>query len=108
MYLSSSASMPETSCSSPTVPTPIFILGIAHRSGTNYLHDLIRLHPACEPASSVLEKVFALANAHLLLRYADGVARFWKKRWGREGLMEEKRMLCARIGEGLIAFLYEQ
>jgi len=93
---------------SPTLPVPIFILGIAHRSGTNYLHDLIRLHPACEPASSVLEEDFLIAQAHLLRDYAESIARFWKKRWGTVGLDQEKKMLYAHIGDGLTSFLYTQ
>ena len=90
------------------LPTPIFILGIAPRSGTNYLHDLIRLHPECEPQSSVLEEDFLVANAPLLLRYVESVSRFWKKKWGDGELAQERHLLCAKIGEGLSSFLYAQ
>jgi Sulfotransferase family len=90
------------------IPSPIFILGIAPRSGTNYLHDLIRMHPECEPRSSVLEEDFLVANSPLLLRYAEGVSRFWKKKWGDVELEREKHLLCAKIGEGLASFLYAQ
>jgi Sulfotransferase family len=93
---------------SASPPTPIFILGIAPRSGTNYLHDLIRMHPACEPQSSVLEEDFLVANAPLLHRYAQGVSRFWKRKWGAGELEQEKHLLCAKIGEGLVSFLYAQ
>jgi PAS domain-containing protein len=88
--------------------SPIFILGIAPRSGTNYLHDLIRVHPECDSESSVLEEDFLLANAHFLLKYAERVSRSWKKRWGDEELQREKRLLCTRIGDGLIAFLRDE
>jgi protein-tyrosine sulfotransferase len=87
---------------------PIFILGIAPRCGTNYLHDLIRLHPDCESASSVLEEDNLLANAHLLTKYVDGVARWWKQHWGSDELQAEKEALAQHVGDGLIAFLLAQ
>lgn len=89
-------------------PNPIFILGIAPRSGTNYLHDLIRMHPECELQSSVLEEDFLVANAPLLLRYAENVSRTWKNKWGEGELEQEKDLLCTKIGEGLSSFLYAQ
>jgi Sulfotransferase family len=91
-----------------TIPSPIFILGIAPRSGTNYLHDLIRIHPACDSESSALEEDFLVANAPLLLRYAASVSRSWKQRWGEGELEQEKHLLCAKIGEGLASFLHAQ
>lgn len=90
------------------LPTPIFILGIAPRSGTNYLHDLIRIHPQCESQSSLLEEDFLVANAPLLLRYAESVSRSWKAKWGDGELQQEKHLLCEKIGEGLSSFLYAQ
>jgi len=87
---------------------PIFILGIAPRSGTNYLHDLIRMHPQCEPQSSVLEEDFLIYNARMLTRYAQTVSRSWKQKWGEQELEDEKHLLCAKIGEGLASFLYAQ
>lgn len=87
---------------------PIFILGIAPRCGTNYLHDLIRLHPDCESGSSVIEEDNLVANAHLLTKYVDGVARWWKQHWGAEELKAEKEALAQHIGDGLIAFLQAQ
>ena len=101
------ASAPESSVGVPTV-SPIFILGIAARSGTNYLHDLIRMHPDCDSASGILEEDNLVANAHLLIRYADNVSKWWKKNWGSSELKSEKEKLLQGIGEGLIAFLSTQ
>jgi protein-tyrosine sulfotransferase len=88
--------------------SPIFILGIAPRSGTNYLHDLIRNHPDCDPGSAVLEEDHLVANAQLLVNYVESVSRWWKKRWGAEELQAEKDSLAEHIGRGMIAFLASQ
>ena len=88
--------------------SPIFILGIFPRSGTNYLHDLLRMHPACESGSSVLEEDNFIFNAHSLLNFIEGVSRMWKQKWGAEQLNKEKEALCSKLGEGLISFLSYQ
>ncbi|HUA15083.1 MAG TPA: sulfotransferase [Verrucomicrobiae bacterium] len=87
---------------------PIFILGIAARCGTNYLHDLVRMHPECDSGSSVLEEDNLVANAHVLARYLDGVARWWKQHWGSEELQAERAALAQQMGQGLIGFLSTQ
>lgn len=87
---------------------PIFILGIAARCGTNYLHDLIRMHPDCDSGSAVLEEDNLVANAHVLTRYVDGVSRWWKHHWGPDELRLEKAALAEQIGQGLLAFLSAQ
>ena len=88
--------------------SPIFILGIFPRSGTNYLHDLIRMHPECDPESAVLHEDHLIANAHLLLKYVDAVSRWWKRRWGPAELEAEREALCAELGNGLVSFLASQ
>ena len=102
----------QTSCKSnihqTTATSPIFILGIAPRSGTNYLHDLIRNHPDCDPGSGFLEEDHLIANARLLINYIEGVSRWWKKKWGAEELQAEKDALAEELGRGLVAFLASQ
>jgi hypothetical protein len=88
--------------------SPIFILGIAARSGTNYLHDLIRMHPDCDSGSAVLEEDNLVSNAHLLAKYVDGVSRWWKHHWSPEELQWERDLLMQQLGQGLIAFLSSQ
>lgn len=88
--------------------SPIFILGIAPRSGTNYLHDLIRNHRDCDSGSAFLEEDHLIANAHLLISYIEGVSRWWKKRWGPEELQAEKDALAEELGRGLVSFLASQ
>jgi len=82
---------------------PIFVLGITGRSGTNYLRDLIALHPGCEKARSPIWEDFFLSEAHLLLEYVRRVRRRWES-WDHAGVGSE---LVANIGDGLLAFLSE-
>src|SRR6266853_4552738 len=87
---------------------PIFIMGIAPRSGTNFLHDLLLLHPDCDPDGRLLEEDHLIAHAHWLFRYINSVARLWKPRWGQEELRLEEQLLCEHLGNGLISFLSVQ
>lgn len=96
------------SFSGPQSGDAIFILGIAARCGTNYLHDLIRMHPECDSGSSSLEEDNLIANAHLLAKYVEGVSRWWKHHWGPEELRTEKELLAQQMGQGLISFLSAQ
>jgi hypothetical protein len=79
---------------------PIFILGVKQRSGTNFLLDLIQLHPDCEAPE--LGEDFLTHHADLLVRYAATVSRAWAK-WVKDEKMEE--LLCQCLGDGLISFL---
>jgi|SRR5579864_1335368 len=88
--------------------SPIFILGIAPRCGTNYLHDLIRMHPDCDSGSSVLEEDHLVANARLLMKYVDGVSRRWNRALGANELQFEKAALAKGLGQGLMTFLRDQ
>jgi hypothetical protein len=55
-------------------PKVLFILAPAPRSGTNYLHDLLALHPAIK--SSAVQEDHLLAEFHTLDRFiADSVGR---------------------------------
>lgn len=82
--------------------SPIFIFGIARRSGTNFLFQLLLLHKACRAGDIVLEDFF-LAHADLLEQYADTVYRSWDRTW-REQLASPD-LLLAHLGRGLISFL---
>ncbi|HWP58306.1 MAG TPA: sulfotransferase [Candidatus Acidoferrales bacterium] len=80
---------------------PIFILGISQRSGTNFLFDLLRLHPDCAAPSTNWED-FLLYHADSLAEYVDAVCRGWRRR-GIDGSVED--LLYARLGEALISVL---
>jgi protein-tyrosine sulfotransferase len=89
----------------PFCPRPVFILGIAERSGTNYLQDLLRLHPDCDVDGLELEEDHFVAYADLLVRYVNLASKQWKSRWGQAELQRERDMLCQCIGDGLVSYL---
>jgi len=85
---------------------PIFILGIMPRSGTNYLRNLICLHPECAPSRTPISEDFFLEPSDLLLAYAWQVRKRWDPMWGvfDEELM---RRFNESLGDGLISFLWK-
>jgi hypothetical protein len=92
--------------SSASCTNPIFIIGIRSRSGTNYLFDLLRLHPDCWDAPAPIWEDFLLSDADLLARYARSTYSHWHHWFIAEG--EEERIedkLLQGIGDGLISFL---
>ena len=58
----------------------IFIIGVEHRSGTNFLSDLLALHDdCCRPAT--IGEDFLLHHAEHLRRYAAGLHESWNPEW---------------------------
>jgi protein-tyrosine sulfotransferase len=99
--------MNETADKDPSSETtqitpPVFILGILPRSGTNYLSNLLILHPDCGPPDPIWED-FLVAHSDLLAQYSDSVTGHWDKKWG---IGEEARAeLDTALGQGLTSFL---
>ena len=61
---------------------PIFIHGILPRSGTNFLWDLLLLHPdCCRGREPVNEDLFLDQSDHLVA-FSDAVRAIWDPRWG--------------------------
>lgn len=89
------------------LPRPIFLLGIHQRSGTNFLFNLLSLHPGCQPARVIMED-FLLSEAHLLRAYAERTYRRWNPRWRVGEQVGPPEALCRHLGDGLVAFLYSQ
>ena len=91
--------------SSLSRPDPIFILGIMPRSGTNFLWDLLRLHPQCAPGRSPIAEDFFLEHSDHLVEYVNQVQAAWDPLWGEfESRIEDR--LAAALGEGLVSFLW--
>jgi hypothetical protein len=92
--------------SSTSSTDPIFIIGIRQRSGTNYLFDLLGLHPDCCNSPAPIWEDFLLAHADLLVGYARSTYRHWHH-WviaeGMEERLEDKLLQC--LGDGLISFM---
>lgn len=86
---------------------PVFLLGIMQRSGTNFLADLLRLHPDCR-AGGVIWEDYLLAYAEPLVEYAHTVYRRWNPRWQVRETLGPEDVLCRDLGDALIAFLNRQ
>lgn len=80
---------------------PIFILGITQRSGTNFLFDLLRLHPDCGAPSTNWED-FLVAKSDPLVSYVSSVYSGWHRRGTAQ---EAEDMLYEQLGNGLISVL---
>ena len=90
--------------STPFAP-PVFILGILPRSGTNFLSNLLILHPDCGPPDPVWED-FLVAHSDLLAQYSDSVSRHWDEKWGIDQQVQAD--LEASLGRGLSRFVSER
>lgn len=87
---------------------PIFVLGILQRSGTNYLNNLLLLHPDVQPPGMIWED-FHVAHADLLLRYVQDTVQHWPKPWVAKLEADlGKGALLRHLGAGLIAFMEGQ
>lgn len=85
-----------------TVSQPIFILGIMPRCGTNFLSNLLLLHPDCVPRDAVWED-FTVAHADLLLRYSQRVIQNWDPVWGVDEKTRDE--FNHALGSGIATFL---
>jgi len=83
----------------------IFILGILPRCGTNFLSNLLVLHPDCAPPDPVWED-FLVTHADLLANYSDTVAHRWDEVWGVTPRTQKD--LDIALGGGICRFLEER
>lgn len=86
---------------------PIFILGITKRSGTNYLRDVLCLHPDCYGPGPIWEN-YALDHAELLTLYSRFTANHWPKKWQVTTKLPPSTHLPAYLGQGFLEFLSSQ
>jgi hypothetical protein len=93
--------LPVSTASSSASTDPIFILGISQRSGTNFLFDLLRLHPDCG-APSINWEDFLLHKADFLFKYVNSVYEGWRRRGAGQ---EIEDLLYEQLGNGLISVL---
>jgi protein-tyrosine sulfotransferase len=84
---------------------PIFIHGILPRSGTNYLCELLLLHPDFARAVKPVREDLFLDHSDHLLAFAEAVQGAWDPRWGELDAGLTGR-LHAAMGEGLLSFLW--
>ncbi|MBE9138215.1 sulfotransferase [Nodosilinea sp. LEGE 07088] len=92
----------------------VYITGIMTRSGTNFLYNLLCLHPQCRGvAARAMAEDHFLDNFNLLDRYVSNVS----SHWSRHGRLYEKHpemesvnqdlqaQLFKSIGDGLLLYL---
>lgn len=84
---------------------PIFIHGILPRSGTNYLCELLLLHPDCARAVDPVREDLFLDHSDHLLAFTKAVQDAWDPRWGEFSAGMTSR-LHAALGDGLLSFLW--
>jgi len=84
---------------------PIFIHGVLPRSGTNFLWDLLLLHPDCVRAQEPVNEDLFLECSDHLVRFVDAVRACWDPTWGTFTADLPDR-LYRNIGEGLVSFLW--
>jgi hypothetical protein len=81
-------------------PRPIILLSACPRSGSNYLENLLSLHPHCR--KSKVPEDFFLANSETLLNFCRSVADSWDD-WWLQRLGGASR-LAVHIGAALLRF----
>jgi protein-tyrosine sulfotransferase len=84
---------------------PIVVLGILPRSGTNYLWDLLLLHPQCAPGRDPITEDNFLEASDDLMAFTRHVSERWDPMWGVFGDDLIPR-LTESIGDGLLSFLW--
>src|SRR5215207_5911724 len=83
---------------------PILIFGLTPRTGTNYLWDLIRLHPACAAGREPIREDLFLECGDQLNEFVADVRSRWDPTWG-EVTDHTVADLYAGLGAGLLDFL---
>lgn len=77
----------------------IFVLGITQRSGTNYLSDLLRLHPDCTFERTIPEDFLVAATPVL-----NDAFRFLKSKWSDQWDLQHQVVaeMKRQVGLGLV------
>jgi len=88
-----------------TAGDSIFIHGILPRSGTNFIWDLLLLHPDCSRGRKPVNEDMFLEHSDHLTAFATAVQRTWDPAWGTFAVDIGNR-LYESIGDGLISFLW--
>jgi Sulfotransferase family len=84
---------------------PIFIHGVMPRSGTNFLWDLLLLHPACGPGRPPIREDLFLEHSDHLLAFTSAVRGSWDPAWGTFADDLSDRF-HETLGDGLVSFLW--
>jgi len=84
------------------VPRPILVLGMARRTGTNFLGGLLKLHPDCTGPQSIYED-FLVSGVDSLENYVTAVSGEWDHKWDPDGSIASH--LRGALGAGVEGFI---
>ena len=80
--------------------SPIILLSACPRSGSNYLENLLLLHPRCR--KSKVPEDFFLANSETLLNFCRSIADSWDDWWSQR--LGGPSRLAMHVGTALLRF----
>lgn len=81
----------------------IFILSPLPRCGTNFLWDLLRLHPELAAGRSPVWEDYLLENARPLERFSRQAQASWDPVWGSTEHLRSHLIRC--LGDGVLSFM---
>jgi len=84
----------------------IFIVGLARRCGTNFLHNLLSLHPECR-SCGVIKEDLIFGHLHHIDQFCDTMDKLWRWKGCRE-YNQEGNHLPHRLGNEIVDFLLAQ
>jgi len=87
--------------------SPVFILGIMERCGSNFLSGALLIDPRFQ-LPNVLEEDYVLEHAHLLIEYVEKTYKRWKGQSWIPNPEELREALLRRIGNSLLDLLSKQ
>lgn len=97
----------EQSGANVRTESPVFILGLMQRCGSNFLSEMLMLHSGFQ-VPEVLSEDYVLEHSHLLLEYVDKTCKRWRGLpWIESPEMWRNKML-RQIGDGILALLTQQ
>lgn len=92
----------------PSSPNPpIFIQGILQRCGSNFLNELLLLHPDVHRCGAIYED-FLLRPAGLLAQYSEAVFESYPPHWPTHEKAGGPEALLNCLGDGLLEWLRRQ
>jgi len=81
----------------------VFIHGIMQRSGTNYLHDLLILHPDCKSVQEIeIWEDYIVRHSKYLTKYIDRVQHTWNSELAKKNKFDE--FMINSIGNSFIEY----
>lgn len=80
----------------------MFILGIMPRCGTNFLSNLLIIHPDCAAPEQVWED-YTAAHLDRLAEYSHEVTSHWDSSWGVTD--QTRELFDVALGKGIINFI---